>query len=211
MSKKLTLYFVRHGETQYNTEKRIQGFCDSPLTKKGILQAKSVGKGLDHIDFTVAYASSSQRVLDTAKYAIGDRTITLNPDDRLKEMNFGMLEALVEEDIIAEHGNILEKIFSFADINFTIPNGESFTDLFNRTKMAIDEIVAKHKDEGGNILIFSHGVTIGYYIKCLTEMDDFPHHDNCCVSVVSFENDHYYVEKKGDPSFRDNGSKYITK
>ncbi|MGF6952343.1 hypothetical protein QF028_004848 [Neobacillus sp. B4I6] len=73
--KEVNLYFVRHGETHYNVEKRLQGFCDSPLTDKGIEQAKSVGIGLSEIEFKAVYASESQRVVDTARYAIGHRNI----------------------------------------------------------------------------------------------------------------------------------------
>jgi len=202
---KLTLYFVRHGETQYNIEKRMQGFCDSPLTERGIQQAKAVGAGLASIDFKAVYASESQRVLDTAKFALGERNLSVTTDARLKEMNFGVLESLLQEEIISEHGNILERIFSMSDIDFRVPKGESFTDLLTRTKTAVEEIIDKHKDTGGNILLFSHGVTIGYFIMSVAKLETFPHHDNCCVSVVSYDNGKYTVEHTADPSFRDKG------
>lgn len=205
MKKELRLYFIRHGETQYNIEKRMQGFCDSPLTENGILQAKSVGAGLADISFEAAYASDSQRVLDTAKFAIGNRNIQLTKDARLKEMNFGMLEAMLQTDIIAEHGDIVERLFSFADIESKVQDGESFTELLARTRAAVDDIIAKHKDSGGNILVFSHGVTIGFFIKSLLNMADYPHHDNCCVSVIHVKDGVLMVEKVADPSFRDNG------
>ena len=86
--KEVNLYFVRHGETQYNVEKRLQGICDSPLTVNGIAQAKSVGIGLSDIEFKAVYASVSRRVVDTARYAIGQRNIPIFTDPRLKEMNF---------------------------------------------------------------------------------------------------------------------------
>ncbi len=206
---KLTLYFVRHGETQYNIEKRMQGFCDSPLTDKGIQQAKAVGAGLASIDFKAVYASESQRVLDTAKFALGERDLSVSTDARLKEMNFGVLESLLEEEIISEHGNILERIFSMSDIDFRVPKGESFTDLLTRTKAAVEEIIAKHRDTGGNILLFSHGVTIGYFIMSVAKLETFPHHDNCCVSVVSYENGKFTVEHTADPSFRDKGREML--
>jgi broad specificity phosphatase PhoE len=49
--KEVNLYYVRHGETQFNVEKRLQGICESPLTDNGIEQAKSVGIGLSDIEF----------------------------------------------------------------------------------------------------------------------------------------------------------------
>ncbi|MGF9772471.1 histidine phosphatase family protein [Priestia aryabhattai] len=209
--KKVTLYFVRHGETQYNVEKRIQGFCDSPLTERGIFQAKSVGKGLSDINFQAAYSSDSQRVLDTAKYAIGNRDIPLIVDPRLKEMNFGVLESLIEEEIFNQHGNILERLFSFKDLNVSAPEGESYIQLFTRTSNAVADIIKKHALEGGNILIFSHGITIGNYILQVTQSQEYSVHENCSVSVVSYINGQSKVEKIADPYYREKGSEYLNK
>ncbi|MEH7590604.1 histidine phosphatase family protein [Priestia megaterium] len=209
--KKVTLYFVRHGETQYNVEKRIQGFCDSPLTEKGIFQAKSVGKGLSDINFQAAYSSDSQRVLDTAKYAIGNRDIPLIVDTRLKEMNFGVLESLIEEEIFNQHGNILERLFSFKDLNVSAPEGESYIQLFTRTTNAVADIIKKHALDGGNILIFSHGITIGNYILQVTQSQEYSVHENCSVSVVSYINGQSKVEKIADTQYREKGSKYLMK
>ena len=209
--KKVTLYFVRHGETQYNVEKRIQGFCDSPLTERGIFQAKSVGKGLSDINFKAAYSSDSQRVLDTAKYAIGNRDIPLIVDPRLKEMNFGVLESLIEEEIFNQHGNILERLFSFKDLNVSAPEGESYIQLFTRTTNAVADIIKKHVLEGGNILIFSHGITIGNYILQVTQSQEYSVHENCSVSVVSYINGQSKVEKIADTHYREKGNKYLMK
>jgi broad specificity phosphatase PhoE len=201
--KEVRLYFVRHGETQFNVEKRVQGFCDSPLTDNGIAQAKSVGMGLSEIDFTAVYASESQRVVDTARHAIGHRNIPIMTDPRLKEMNFGVLESLYATDIPAQYGNILETLFSLNDLNMSAPEGESYLQLFSRTNAAIMEIVQRHKDDGGNILVFSHGVTIGNYLMQLTKMNKYPHHENCSISVIKYVNDDFHVERIADTSFRD--------
>jgi broad specificity phosphatase PhoE len=201
--KEVRLYFVRHGETQFNVEKRVQGFCDSPLTDNGIAQAKSVGMGLSEIDFTAVYASESQRVVDTARHAVGHRNIPIMTDPRLKEMNFGVLESLYATDISAQYGNILETLFSLNDLNMSAPEGESYLQLFSRTNAAIMEIVQRHKDDGGNILVFSHGVTIGNYLMQLTKMNKYPHHENCSISVIKYVNDDFHVERIADTSFRD--------
>jgi len=206
--KKVTIYFVRHGETQFNVEKRLQGFCDSPLTEKGIAQAKAVGRGLADIEFKAAYASESQRVVDTANHAIGVRKIPLSIDARLKEMNFGVLETLLFTDIPTQHGNILETLFSLKDLHFSAPEGESYAQLFSRTNVAIEEIVKKHEREGGNILVFSHGVTIGNYLMQLMKMNKYIHHDNCSVSVVSYLDGDFHVDRLTDTSFRDLGNNY---
>lgn len=67
----------------------------------------------------------------------------------------------------------------------------------------IKEIIETHKNEGGNILVFSHGVTIGIYLMQLTQMTRFPHHDNCSVSVVKYKNNQFEVETIANTDFRD--------
>ncbi len=89
---KKRLYLVRHGETLFNQQKRIQGWCDSPLTEKGIRQAKAVGEYFAErgVTFDAAYTSTSERCVDTLE------CITDMPYTRLKglkEMNYGALEA----------------------------------------------------------------------------------------------------------------------
>lgn len=208
IKKEVKLYFVRHGETQYNVQKRVQGFCDSPLTDNGIAQAKSVGMGLSEIDFDAVYASESQRVIDTAQHAIGHRNIPIMTDPRLKEMNFGVLESLYATEISVQYGNILETLFSLKDLNMSAPGGESYLQLFSRTNSVIDEIVQKHQNDGGNILVFSHGVTIGNYLMQLTKLSKYPHHENCSVSIVRYSNDGFHAETIADTSFRDRYYQY---
>lgn len=91
MGKKL--YLVRHGETQFNVEHRVQGWCDSPLTARGREQARTVGRYFEErgIAFDHAYCSTSERASDTLEL------MTSMPYTRLrglKEMNFGKLEGL---------------------------------------------------------------------------------------------------------------------
>lgn len=203
--KEVKLYFVRHGQTKFNVERRIQGFSDSPLTEIGMEQARFVGLGLSDIDFKAAYASESQRVLTTANFAIGHRNIPIKTDARLKEMHFGVLESLLETDILAQYGNILETLFSLKDLNMSAPEGESYIQLFSRTKAAVEDIIQTHKHEGGNILIFSHGVTIGNYLMQLTKSSVYPHHENCSVSVIRYLNGEFLVDKLADTSFREKG------
>lgn len=203
LEKEVKIYFVRHGETQYNIEKRIQGFCDSPLTDRGISQAKSVGKGLENIEFTAVYTSESQRVIDTANYAVSHLNLPTKTDPRLKEMNFGVLESLLASEISEQYGDILEKLFALNDMDMTPPKGESYNQLYTRTTSMIKEIVENHQNEGGNILVFSHGVTIGIYLMQLTQMTRFPHHENCSVSVVTYKNNQFEVETIANTDYRD--------
>ena len=89
---KKRLYLVRHGQTLFNDQKRIQGWCDSPLTELGIRQAKAVRAYFEerHISFDDAYSSTAERASDTLEL-ICDMPYTRLKG--LKEMNYGALEA----------------------------------------------------------------------------------------------------------------------
>ena len=62
---KKTLYLMRHGQTLFNKMRKIQGFCDSPLTEEGIKQAQKVGAYFKNIDLDHFYSSTSERCCDT--------------------------------------------------------------------------------------------------------------------------------------------------
>ena len=91
MQMKKTLYIMRHGETLFNVQKKIQGWCDSPLTEKGIQQAKVAGQYFrdNKIQFDAAYCSTAERASDTLEL------VTDMPYTRLKglkELSFGVFE-----------------------------------------------------------------------------------------------------------------------
>src|SRR5690554_237873 len=86
-----TFYITRHGQTLFNLQKKIQGFCDSPLTELGINQAKIAEQHIKDLGITFddAYSSTSERAIDTLKI-MTDIPFTTRKD--LKEWNFGRLE-----------------------------------------------------------------------------------------------------------------------
>ena len=78
----MKLYLMRHGETLFNTQKRVQGWCDSPLTENGILQAEQAKQyfAKKGISFDAVYSSTQERATDTAKIVAPDYSVTLNID-----------------------------------------------------------------------------------------------------------------------------------
>lgn len=76
--KTFTAYFVRHGQTMLNHYNKIQGWIDSPLTEKGIADAKRAGQQLKNIDFTAAYSSDSGRAIETASYILKANAENIN-------------------------------------------------------------------------------------------------------------------------------------
>ena len=97
----LEIYLVRHGQTQFNETGRIQGWCDSPLTQLGQEQAAQLGKRLatQRIRFDVAYCSTLQRTIDTARIIlqqVGQTTLRLQELEWLAAYRHGQYNMLAQ-------------------------------------------------------------------------------------------------------------------
>ena len=90
----MKIYLIRHGETDYNSVKRLQGQSDICLNENGREIAKKVGSALMDVDFDYIFSSPLMRALETAKIIRGDRDIPVIIEDRIKEMCFGEYEGL---------------------------------------------------------------------------------------------------------------------
>ncbi|MGO4495758.1 histidine phosphatase family protein [Paenibacillus sp. 2RAB27] len=206
--KTLTLYFVRHGETLFNKQKRMQGFSDSPLTEEGIEVAENLGRGMKDIPFTAAYSSTSERALDTADLILKGRNIPLKTDKRLKEMYFGNWEGEYTSDLLKQHPDMYTNQNIFKSVG-----GETQAELLARTKEAVNQIVEENKLTGGNVLVVSHGLTILTYILGLdpTSWDmskgGLP---NSSVTTVQWKDGKFTVQKVGDQSYAEKGEQKLT-
>ena len=149
-----TLLIVRHGETEWNAEGRIQGHTDIGLSEKGAEQARSLGKRLADRQIDVAYSSDLKRTSETAKLALSGRDITLNETPRLREYNKGIFEGMtlseIQEKFPAEYPKYLEK-----DLSYAPEGGETTRDVSTRMASIFAEIKANHLDE--TVLVVSHG------------------------------------------------------
>ena len=94
----LTLYFVRHGETDWNVENRVQGQLDSKLTEKGTRDVLNLRTSIKNINWQAVYSSPSRRALHTAELLTAQR-IKIIEDNRIKEMNLGTFEGMTWDEI----------------------------------------------------------------------------------------------------------------
>ncbi len=200
----MKLYIVRHGETLFNYKHLVQGWCDSPLTEKGVMQAKYVGYGLKDIPFGHAFCSTSERTFDTARNIIGDRNISLVQRKDLKEMHFGTIEGDVMSDVFME---CMRNEGGFSKFG-----GETIKEAGERALHAWKTIAEAHPDE--NVLIVTHGGVI------MNGMNTLDHRlveemqkkgvfaENCCVSVVDYTNGELKIEKYCSLEYRQKGEQY---
>ncbi len=148
----LTFYITRHGETEWNLERRLQGWHDSPLTERGINEAKNTRLKLKDIKIEKIYTSPSLRALNTAKF-IGLGNIEIIEDKRLMEMNMGDWECKLWSNL----GNEYEMYRQHPE-SFTIPGGENLKDVEERIKSFFNDITSLKAD--GNYVIVTHGATL---------------------------------------------------
>jgi probable phosphoglycerate mutase len=151
---------IRHGETDWNRDRRIQGQTDTPLSDLGRRQAAAVGQRLKHERFAAIYASDLQRAWHTAQ-AIGQAALAQRADAplpvadrRLREMDFGEWEGKTSAEIAASHPDAHARSKQ-RDADFRIPGGESFRDLYERAVGCVASLVAAHA--GQAICVVAHG------------------------------------------------------
>ena len=135
-----TIYLVRHGETVWNREGRLQGQSDSPLTDRGLKQAQAVGKLLrrvigDAADIPI-FVSPLERALRTAEAIcgpLGRNPACLRTDDLLKEISFGRWEGMIFKEIaVADPENW--KRFELDRWSVAPPDGESYAMMAARVR-----------------------------------------------------------------------------
>ena len=150
-----TVLLVRHGQSVGNVQQLFCGHDDTPLTEKGIAQAKALGERLAATRIDAAYASDLSRAADTARYALGGREMALGLDERLREMHYGEWEALSGAAIREKNADHLREFFRG---KVPAPGGETIMQVRERTVASVREIAARHLDS--TVLVASHGNAI---------------------------------------------------
>lgn len=146
----LTVYVVRHGQTDWNKDGRIQGGTDNPLNATGREQAATLAKTLGDVRVDAVYVSSHQRARQTAAVFEGRAPIVAM--DELRERFFGKFEGANDKDpaIVADWN---KRRFAWAD---DMEGGETLENQSKRADAAIKQITAKHPN-GGTVVIVGHG------------------------------------------------------
>lgn len=157
-----TLYLIRHGKTQWNLEKRMQGSQNSPLTQDGIDQAMKLSEKLRTIEFDVYLTSSSKRAQETAQLVFPNNTIV--DHSAFTEINMGSWEGKTFQEIEALNPTQWHNFFK-DPLAFEPDSGESFEELYDRVSDALNELLIEFK--GQSIAIVSHRITIKMMIEYL--------------------------------------------
>jgi probable phosphoglycerate mutase len=153
------LCLIRHGETSWNTERRLQGHTDIPLNTKGVLQARQMAQALKNIKllFDVLYTSDLKRAADTANAIVELFGVEAKVDIALRERHFGALQGLtIQEAPLLQP--VIWQAHIARDLEHELEGGESITQFALRVQTTLDKIQEQHS--GKTILLVSHGGTL---------------------------------------------------
>ena len=149
------IMLVRHGETDWNREGRIQGQTDIPLNARGLKQAKDVARKLASLKIEHIFSSPLERALRTAQEISDHKGIGVIVDERLREMSQGEWDGKRPADLAATSPKYAA--FQRDPLLTTPPGGESVVDVFRRVRSFLAERV---EPLGGNIVIAAHKVIL---------------------------------------------------
>lgn len=195
----IRFYLIRHGETDWNAAKRLQGMTDIPLNKNGEALAYRTGEAMKDIPLDLIYTSPLRRAVRTAELVRAERRIPIIADERLREISFGKYEGLVHK---GEHFNIPDA--DFADFfrapaaYRTPPEGESLQELLCRTGDFLEEMKRREDLQGKTVLLSAHGAAV---CALLANMKGSPLngfwgegvHKNCGVSCAELRDGAYSI------------------
>jgi 2,3-bisphosphoglycerate-dependent phosphoglycerate mutase len=159
------LCIVRHGETAWNAEHRVQGQLDIPLNEIGLRQAQAVGRTLKDERFDAIYSSDLVRARQTAQPSANLFSMKILLEKDLRERHYGIFERLTYAEVKVRYPEDYAR-FEARDPEYAFRTGESLKDFSARSIAVISRIVNEHEDE--NILVFTHGGVLDKLYRFIT-------------------------------------------
>ncbi|MFN3974485.1 MAG: histidine phosphatase family protein [Dehalococcoidia bacterium] len=146
---------VRHGESTWNQERRVQGQQDPPLSTQGRAQAQALRQRLERFPLAHAYASDLGRAVETARILLQGRPVPITLTPALREFRFGPWEGKPYDTLAQEDPIRFQQFMAGAPSFDPPPGGETRHQVLQRIKPFIAQVQENH--QGQDILIVSHG------------------------------------------------------
>jgi len=151
----MRLIVVRHGETEWNKMKRVQGMTNTPLSQQGQRQARLVARRLRNLRISAIFASPLDRAKSTANAIGAACRIPVTVDESLREINFGEWEGCTFEEIGAKDPEMLA-VWNATPHLCAPPNGETLMQVAERSAAFVERV--KNLYENGTVVAVSHSV-----------------------------------------------------
>ncbi|NIM20250.1 MAG: histidine phosphatase family protein [Candidatus Latescibacteria bacterium] len=161
-----TIILIRHGESEWNLEGRVQGYLDSPLSNLGVEQAHRIGERLKRESIDHVVSSTASRAIDTCRIALGSH-MHVETSDALREINLGIWEGRRSTDLKLEYPREVEMWYRMPS-RVKIDRGESLRAFRLRVTRELDRIRAEQADK--TFAVFTHGGVICTYLTSLLGM-----------------------------------------
>lgn len=194
----MELYIIRHGETDWNSEKRLQGRSNTELNSYGIELAEITGRALKEVSFDRIYASPLKRAYHTAELIRGNREVEIETDERLLEISFGEYEGVPVSELPKEFSNFFDAPDKFVPAE----GGETYEELVARAGSFIEEVVVPASKELDRMLIVAHGalnkaLMLNLNHQPIKEMWSGIFQRNCCVNIYEINGHDYKLIQNG--------------
>ncbi|MGL5122932.1 MAG: histidine phosphatase family protein [Fusobacteriaceae bacterium] len=204
----LKIYFVRHGQTEWNKLNKFQGNSDSNLTTLGIEQAKKLGEKLfnDNFKFDKIYSSPLKRAVLTAEL-ITKNNYPVHLIQEFKEISLGDMEGALYSEFEALHPKTYFNFFNNPQNYDPTPiNGENFLVLLERVQEGLEKLANFHKEsilceKETSILVVTHGITLKAIFNFienqgidLNNFIDNPVPDNTSITTVVYKDNKFFIE-----------------
>jgi broad specificity phosphatase PhoE len=184
-----TILLARHGESDWNRDRRWQGYADRPLTDRGREQARALAERLSDIRLDAIYSSDLERARATAEAVARPRGMAVEQVPALREVDVGSWSGLTRDEAQERYPEAFTRWLA-GDAGWT--DGETYEEMSGRVLRAIADIVGDHSD--GRVLVVAHGGPIRAVHAAALGMDVHeyrrlrPVEPNARLSAVCSEN-----------------------
>lgn len=182
------VYLIRHAETTWNAEVRLQGTLDAPLSERGVRQVRHLVEALRSVSLAALYSSPLPRAQATARPLSDACGLPLQIVDDLREMHQGDWEGRLVEEVAAADGERLQA-WRNSPAEVRLPGGESLADVHTRAMRAFGVLITRHRRE--TIAVVAHG---GVNRAILLTLQGAPLGDfrqirqhNACMNIIEVD------------------------
>ncbi len=181
-----SIYIVRHGQTVWNAEGRIQGHSDVSLSEKGRRQAQAMAQRLSDVSFHAAYCSDLSRATETGQIILEGRDVPLQPTSELREYSKGVFEGMTELEYQAKYPELYQASL-VNDLDLAPPGGETIRQASARMSAFIIGVRQRHPND--TTLVVGHGGSLRAAVVALLSLPLEANWKfamgNCALSIIS--------------------------
>jgi len=199
----MLIYLIRHGETQWNKKRKLQGQSDIPLDDSGIRLTKITAEALKDIPFDRVYSSPLIRARQTAEILCEGKNLPITEDKRLMEFHFGIAEGWHLKFINRLHCSSIYSCFNDPE-HYTraVLGGETIENVEKRGREFMEEVIKPLENDHRCVLVTAHG---GIIRAILGPLMGIPKKNfwtalsekNCAVNLMECKNGHFTVLETG--------------